>query len=207
MPTLGIRIKRARMDRRLSQHDLANLISVSQSAVAHWEREKNEPNLEQLGCIAKALEITEDWLAFGPSARSDTVKVIAEMIKGDLGRLSPPNERFVKIPPPAEAGERVDAIEIMDNSLYPQYKQFDILFVSRRAYPAAQMAKTNAECLIELEDGKYVVRRLAATGSPKKWNLESFQKPTMPNVEIRFAKPIVWVARSITGEQTSTIME
>lgn len=207
MPTLGNRLKKARMDRRLSQHDLANLISVSQSAVAHWERAKNEPSLEQLGCIAKALEITEDWLAFGPSASSDTVKVIAEMVKGDLGRLSPPNERFVKIPPPAEAGELVDAIEIMDDSLYPQYKQFDVLFVSRAAYPAAQMAKTNAECLIELDNGKYEIRRLTATGSPAKWNLESFQKPTMPNVEIRFAKPIMWVARSVTGEQTSTIME
>lgn len=195
MLSLGERIKECRMNARISQGELARRISVSQSAVAHWERGKNQPNLEQLAVLAAALEIPKDWLAFGVDM-SGKVEVVAEIIRGECVWLAKNHSRFVGSPQ-AEDGSALSAVEIMDDALYPQYKRGDVLFMSQTAMPAINAAKANVECFIELDDGQLVVCRLNPTNDSAKWNLISFQSRPMNNVAIRYAKPIQWVKRSM----------
>jgi len=202
MLSLGERIKESRMNLRWSQGELAKRISVSQSAVAHWERNKNQPSLEQLAILATALEAPQDWLAFGVDM-SGKVEVIAEMIEGQVIALAHGHVRYVGSPP-ADDGSALCAVEVMDDTLYPQYKRGDVLFVSQKAMPATDAAKANVECFVELEDGQLVVRRLNPTNDPARWNLISFHGTPMNNVTIRYAKPILWVKRSM--EPTNEVM-
>lgn len=50
-------IKKYRKKRNLTQSELAKRIHSSQQAVARWELEKTEPNLDSLSELSKALNI------------------------------------------------------------------------------------------------------------------------------------------------------
>ena len=55
MNTLGDRMRILRSGRGLTQQDVAAALNVSRSAVAMWERNEREPNLERLAAMARLL--------------------------------------------------------------------------------------------------------------------------------------------------------
>ena len=195
MSSLGGRLREARMSARLSQADLANRLSVSQSAVAHWERDKNEPNLEQVLSLCRALQIDRQWLAFG-SASGRKVRVIAIMKNGEI--FPPENEEYVSLPPFADGEQLLEAIVVKDMAAYPQYRQGDVLYVTRAAGNLHELAQTNVECVVELEGGGQYYRRIAATNDPTLWTLIGWNVPPVPNVRIRMARPVAWVHRNLS---------
>lgn len=62
------RIKFARLEKKLSQSQLAQLLAVSRSAVGQWESvEGTLPNVAHLIQISKVLSVDFKWLAIGES--------------------------------------------------------------------------------------------------------------------------------------------
>lgn len=57
-----IKLKTLREQRGLSQKGMANLIGVSKQNVCDWENEKSQTSFENLEKIAKALQVTADYL-------------------------------------------------------------------------------------------------------------------------------------------------
>jgi transcriptional regulator with XRE-family HTH domain len=55
---IGKQIRRHRLARKLSMRDLAKLVGVNGSAVAHWEAGRNDPRGELLPSLASALGVT-----------------------------------------------------------------------------------------------------------------------------------------------------
>lgn len=64
---MKLRIKELREAKGLSQLSLAERIDVNQTAVSQWERGINDPQLEKLPLIARALECTISDLFPPPS--------------------------------------------------------------------------------------------------------------------------------------------
>lgn len=60
MMTLGERIKELRVDKNLSQAQLAKEIGVSQKAIDYWERNINEPKANYIIALVKFFDITYD---------------------------------------------------------------------------------------------------------------------------------------------------
>ena len=58
----GQKIKNAREDLDMTQSDMANLIPMNQSNYSKIERNVQEPNLEQLRCICKILNLDPRYL-------------------------------------------------------------------------------------------------------------------------------------------------
>lgn len=58
----GYRIKKYRNLRHLKQSDLAKLLEVSQTTIASWESNKQEPSQEKLSMLAKALKVSKEFL-------------------------------------------------------------------------------------------------------------------------------------------------
>lgn len=56
------RIKELRTSRNLSQMQLANLLNISQSAIAKWELGKTEPTASAIILLAKFFGETTDYL-------------------------------------------------------------------------------------------------------------------------------------------------
>lgn len=60
MNGLGSKIKELRLEKGLSQEQLANAIGVSQKAIDYWERNVNEPKASYIVALVKYFGITYD---------------------------------------------------------------------------------------------------------------------------------------------------
>ncbi len=60
MINLGKQIKEMRLEKGLSQAQLAKEIGVSQKAIDYWERNVNEPKASYIVALVKLFEITYD---------------------------------------------------------------------------------------------------------------------------------------------------
>ena len=63
--SLATRLKQARKDKNLSQQELANISDVHYSNIGRYERGDAQPSAELLNRIAKALEVSPDFLMNG----------------------------------------------------------------------------------------------------------------------------------------------
>ena len=57
---LGERIKELRIEKNLSQMQLAKAIGVSQKAIDYWERNVNEPKASYIITLVKVFELSFD---------------------------------------------------------------------------------------------------------------------------------------------------
>jgi len=56
------RLKELRVSKNLSQMQLANLLKISQSAIAKWELRKTEPTASAIIAVAKFFNETTDYI-------------------------------------------------------------------------------------------------------------------------------------------------
>lgn len=62
---VGARIRRARLDRGLSQPKLADQIGVPPSYISNWERGINRPNDAHIEALARELQVSVEHLLWG----------------------------------------------------------------------------------------------------------------------------------------------
>ena len=67
---IGTRIRAARIDRGLTQDELAGHVGVSRSAVAQWETGRTGQVTGNLSRIAGALEVNVEFLMYGDDTRA-----------------------------------------------------------------------------------------------------------------------------------------
>ncbi len=66
---IGARIKQARHNKGLSQHDLALLLGITAGAVGQWEIGANLPQMSTFQKLVEVLDVSRDWLMIGDSPR------------------------------------------------------------------------------------------------------------------------------------------
>lgn len=62
MKEFAERLKDLRLEKELSQRQLAKLVNLSHNAIAHWENESRVPNAEAVVALAKFFSVTTDYL-------------------------------------------------------------------------------------------------------------------------------------------------
>ena len=62
MKIFGERLRELRLDKGLSQKELAEILHVSQSVIADWERNIMETDFEMLAKIARFFDVKSDFL-------------------------------------------------------------------------------------------------------------------------------------------------
>ena len=60
--TLGQKIKKLRVEKNLTQKDLADRLYVTFQTVSKWENDENEPDVSTLRELAKVFECSLDYL-------------------------------------------------------------------------------------------------------------------------------------------------
>lgn len=65
METLGSRLKKLRLEKKLSQQKLADMIKVSKTSIIYWEKDENIPKHDSLKALGKALGASTDYLTTG----------------------------------------------------------------------------------------------------------------------------------------------
>ena len=56
------RFKELRLENRVTQKQIADMLNMSKMAVSHWENGDSEPSIEQLKILAKFFNVTVDYL-------------------------------------------------------------------------------------------------------------------------------------------------
>ena len=56
------RLKELRLEKDLSQKEVADLVHVNRVTYTKWERGKREPSFENLVKLADLLDVSLDWL-------------------------------------------------------------------------------------------------------------------------------------------------
>lgn len=75
----GKQIKQMRLERKLTQEQLANHLGVSRQAVSNWENNKNLPDLELIIAISKLFSVSLDDLILGGNTMNNlTEKLIKD---------------------------------------------------------------------------------------------------------------------------------
>lgn len=59
---IGNRIKEIRKSKMLTQTELANFLNTTQDTISLWEREKSNPDIEQLTKLALFFDVSTDYL-------------------------------------------------------------------------------------------------------------------------------------------------
>ena len=59
---LNERIRKLRLERNLSQVDLAKKLNVTKQSVSNWENDNIQPSIEMLVKLAEAFSVSTDYL-------------------------------------------------------------------------------------------------------------------------------------------------
>lgn len=62
MKKFAERLKELRIERKLSQSQLAKVTGLSHTAIVYWENEQRVPNANAIIILAKFFEVTTDYL-------------------------------------------------------------------------------------------------------------------------------------------------
>lgn len=146
--TLGERLENIRKDKGLNQSDISRHMGVSRSAVALWCQGATSPSIERTKELARFLEVSPEWLAFGtkgkerkiyiekPSSEDafgDVINEIHPQAKDDRETIAhrwalPANLTQIEM---RTKPSDVDVFEIMDETLAPVLRRGDRTFVDR----------------------------------------------------------------------------
>jgi transcriptional regulator with XRE-family HTH domain len=77
--TVGGRIAFARRRKGLSQKDLSSAIGRSRTTIVHYEQNKVDPQLGQIVALARALDVTPAFLAFGAEEEGQAETVMSDV--------------------------------------------------------------------------------------------------------------------------------
>lgn len=93
-------------------------------------------------------------------------------------------------------GEAV-ALEVRGDSMFPVYRNGDLLIGTKRAGPRADNL-VGLDCIVMTDDGKRYVKFLSRGSMSGRFHLRSYNPAhrDVENVKIAWAAPIVWVKRS-----------
>ena len=78
MNNIGKTIKKMRVDKNLTQDQLAETLHVTRQAVSNWENGKTQPDIETLSALAECFEIPVEELIYGKATSQRETKVIIE---------------------------------------------------------------------------------------------------------------------------------
>ena len=62
---VGKRLRECRLDRHLTQEQLAELVDISSSFVGHIERAEKLPSINTIAKLSRCLGISQDYLTYG----------------------------------------------------------------------------------------------------------------------------------------------
>lgn len=146
--SIGQRIAHARKEASISQQAVANRFGISRAAVAQWESGDTHPGTTKLEGLAQVLDVRLEWLTTGKgnkrgndmgAALSENQRV-APLLSWEASAAWPEHTHPLGgAQPPLvtrmEAGARVFALAIEDESMSPEFTPGDHVIVDPDVSP------------------------------------------------------------------------
>ena len=186
--TFGRRLRALRLAIDMSQVELANRIGRHQTAIGPYERDEYEPPRDVVEKLASVLETSPEYLYFGRSPQQVTVQVVGRL--GRAGLLEPQQDGALELL--SLRDEELRGYRVLDDSMAPVFRpqQVVLALAGGDSDPAPQIGR---DALVELADGRVLLRRLLPGSDPQRYDLAAYNAPTLPMVAVRKARSIVGV--------------
>jgi transcriptional regulator with XRE-family HTH domain len=135
--TFGVRFRKARQDKKLTQAKVAELLKISQSAVAQWESGRSFPSTGIATNIRKLLGIEvgapDDGEPAQPRARRQTrLPIVGLPAPGDDERIVIDGGRRGDIPTPPQLDNvsGAFAVYVRGRSMEPRYYEGEVIYLN-----------------------------------------------------------------------------
>ena len=56
------RLRELRIEKNISQIEIAKILNMSKMAISHWEKGNSEPSIDQLKVLARFFDVSIDYL-------------------------------------------------------------------------------------------------------------------------------------------------
>lgn len=180
---MGNRIREWRDARGLTLEALADAAGVSPGYLSRMETGGRNVSLKNLAKLAAALGVSERDLVGADGAQVALVGFVSA--GSDAVLFAEGQGPFGQVAAPDWASARTVAVEVRGNSLGPLFNGWRIFYDDRRDPPTEDLI--GAICVIGLDDGRIVVKRLAPGQLPKRFNLLSNTEPPIYDARIAWA--------------------
>lgn len=187
-----------RIEQRLSAVGLSasaasKLAGLSEDAIRNMQRavkkdERQGVSTATIFALASVLDTTVSWLMEGRGDDRQFVRVIGRAGADTEGRLiqSDADADYDTAPPPPTGDADAVAVVISGDSMSAVAGDGSLVyFRDQRNPPTQDMVGYN--CIVELEDGRVLFKRLLRGSEPGKYMLESQVGPPIDNVRLRWA--------------------
>lgn len=198
--SMGERIRRARKSLGLTQQEFADRLAVTQPTVHRWEKGFYDPDEDTLKRLARLTNLPPAYFRYGDQAMAAEQRSVnavgyvgagAEIYPFDDHALGAGLES-VDVPP----GETLTTVAVIvrGDSMYPVYQDGDVIYYSREA-GIDEASLIGRECVVRVEGGKMLLKRLMRGSQRGRYTLISYNAPPIDDVRLEWASPVRWVKR------------
>jgi transcriptional regulator with XRE-family HTH domain len=188
---LGEKIRKIRVSMALEQDQFAEKLGTTQSTVSRWER-GSKPGAEYLRKIADIANTTVDRLLGIDDLAGAPANHIPVVGYVGAGAAIIPYDDYAKgdamdyVERPAFITGQAVAVEVRGDSLWPVAEDgWRLVYTGQQAILEEEVL--NRLCVVQLTDGRMLVKRVVKGSMPQRYHLISTNAPIIEDVEIQWA--------------------
>ena len=197
MTTIGRRIQSVRRTLGETQAQFAVRFGVDQSTISKWENDRQAPEPAHLDIIGSLIEDgdtidvpTRGESMFHMVPLVGRVGLQAMVFPVDTDSAEANIVRYLRAPRGFGA---VEAIEVSGDSMYPVYRNGDIVYIERRS--AAFPLNPGREYVVKLTDGRTLLK-MVEISKDGHYTLFAYNAPPEHNAEIIDAHAVRYIRRA-----------
>jgi phage repressor protein C with HTH and peptisase S24 domain len=185
-------VRQVQQKTRKNQAELARLFRVSQPTISRW-LSGSDPELHHSNTIedvARGLGI----LNSGSNIEQSTVPIVGYVGAGGTIAFSDGQGPFGEAEmPPVEGVAELVAVTVRGDSMSGMLEDGWTLYYDRRRVPPDE-SFFNRLCVVGLDDGRILVKKLYPGRKPRHFDLHSTNAPPLLDQAVEWAAKVAWIA-------------
>lgn len=183
---LGKRLAKLRVKKGITQSELATIFDVSRETIVRWEAGKRSPNDLTVAALARFFSVQDSYLRYGGPGGPTTIQVMG-FVGAGTGVFPFNDGPFEQIDAPFGTPPNTIALIVRGDSMMPELSDGDyVLYRAIHQNPDDLIGK---RCIVELQDGSILVKRLRRGREFGTYDLDSTNAATLEN------QTVAWCAK------------
>lgn len=196
------KIREFREAANLTQGELGKKIGITLLAVHNLETGKTKLSIDRLEQIANVLNVSafdllenDDGNQINPKTGRRPIHVMGYVGAGSevfpIDTMSSGDDDMDSLDIPIAVSEDAVGVRVRGDSMVPRFADGDVLVYGDPMSDTSSLINLLGKpCVIQMSDGRMLVKILKPSPAPGKWNLRSFNHKEFKNQDIEWAARI-----------------